>query len=110
LIPFDYNTNKKFTTNVFQSVGKKISYLCFQAGSATGLIQLLSAPAFFFVLSFIFLYFNNLFTIFTVQIFTPKIVQVLGMVRGILELKLYLIPEFSGIILYKKKTENDYKI
>ena len=30
LIPFDYNTNKKFPTNVFQSVGKKISYQCFQ--------------------------------------------------------------------------------
>ncbi len=35
LIPFDFNTNKRFPTNVFQSVGKKISYLCFQAGSAT---------------------------------------------------------------------------
>ncbi len=34
-IPFDFNTNKKFPTNVFNSVGKKKSYLCFQAGSAT---------------------------------------------------------------------------
>ena len=48
LTPFDYNTNKKFTTNVFlsvgkknptnvfQTVGKKMSYQCFQAGSAIG--------------------------------------------------------------------------
>jgi len=50
LIPFDFNRNKKFPTNLFLekkksyqcfSVGrKKISYQCFQAGSATGYIYI----------------------------------------------------------------------
>jgi hypothetical protein len=35
LIPFDFNSNKKIPTNLFLVGRKKMSYQCFEAGSAT---------------------------------------------------------------------------